>query len=296
MNIGYARTSTIDQIAGFEAQIKELKESGCKKIYSEQISSIATREQLKSAIDFAREDDVLTVTKLDRLARSVTDVMTIIKTLERKKVGLRILNLGMDTKTPTGKLMLTVLSGVAQFEREIMLERQKEGVAKAKAAGKYKGRKPIAKDKQQEVINLAVQRVSKVNIARQLGIGAATVYRILKKAKNDSTPRDSVSVTEENNCVEKKIKLNLWLRVENNSKFVRGKGKVRAEIEDYLEAYYNGKKLDEDGCEYEFIVPYKDNIDLDDSIYEIVSEMASMADCRNCFIETDINSDDGRSW
>jgi hypothetical protein len=142
----------------------------------------------------------------------------------------------------------------------------------------------------------AVQRVSKVNIARQLGIGEATVYRILKKAKNDSTPRDSVSVTEENNCIEKKIKLNLWLRVENNNKFVRGKGKVRAEIEDYLEAYYNGKKLDKDGWEYEFTVPYKDSKDLDDSIYEIVGEMDSMADCRNCFIETDITSGDGRSW
>jgi len=86
----------------------------------------------------------------------------------------------MDTETPTGKLMLTVLAGVAQFEREIMLERQREGVAKAKAAGKYKGRKPIASDLQQEVIRLVTSGKSKVNVAKELGIGEATVYRILK--------------------------------------------------------------------------------------------------------------------
>lgn len=90
----------------------------------------------------------------------------------------------MDTETPTGKLMLTVLAGVAQFEREIMLERQREGVAKAKAAGKYKGRKPIAPDVQQEVIHLSASGKSKVAIAKQLEIGEATVYRILKKAKS----------------------------------------------------------------------------------------------------------------
>lgn len=107
--------------------------------------------QLEAALDFGREGDVLVVTKLDRLARSVSDLMTIIQSLERKAVGLRILNLGMDTQTPTGKLMLTVLGGIAQFEREMMLERQREGVAKAKVAGKYKGRKPLAIDLRQEV-------------------------------------------------------------------------------------------------------------------------------------------------
>ncbi len=101
---------------------------------------MATRTQLQAAIEFVRENDVLVVTKIDRLARSISDLLAIIQRLEHKKVGMRILNLGMDTQTPTGKLMLTVLGGIAQFEREIMLERQREGVAKAKATGKYKGR------------------------------------------------------------------------------------------------------------------------------------------------------------
>ena len=181
MNIGYARTSTADQFAGFEAQFKELETVGCEKIFSEQVSSVAVRPQLQAAIDFAREGDRLIVTKIDRLARSVADLLTIIHSLEQKKVAIRILNLGMDTETPTGKLMLTVLAGVAQFEREIMLERQREGVAKAKAAGKYKGRKPIPSDIQRKVKDLVKEGVSKAEISRQLNIGEASVYRILKR-------------------------------------------------------------------------------------------------------------------
>jgi DNA invertase Pin-like site-specific DNA recombinase len=183
MIIGYARTSTIDQIAGFEAQIRELEASHCKKIFQEQVSSVAVRVQLEAALEFAREGDVLVATKLDRLARSVADLMTIIQILDEKAVGLRILNLGMDTQTPTGKLMLTVLGGIAQFEREMMLERQREGVAKAKAAGKYKGRKPLAVDLRQEVVCLATAGMAKTNIAHQLNIGEASVYRILAAQK-----------------------------------------------------------------------------------------------------------------
>ncbi len=182
MIIGYARTSTTDQIAGLEAQIRELREleaAQCKKIFQEQVSSVAKRAQLEAALEFAREGDVLVVTKLDRLARSVADLMTLIQTLEKKAVGLRILSLGMDTQTPTGNLMLTVLGAVAQFEREIMLERQREGVAKAKSAGKYKGRKPLADELRQEVVRLAASGMAKTLIAHQLKIGEASVYRIL---------------------------------------------------------------------------------------------------------------------
>lgn len=144
MIVGYARTSTVDQVAGFEAQVKELAAAGCEKVFQEQVSSVTVRLQLQSALEFIREGDVFVVTKLDRLARSITDLMAILQALGRKGVAVRILNLDMDTQTPTGKLMLTVLGGVAQFEREMMIERQREGIAKAKSAGKYKGRKPIA--------------------------------------------------------------------------------------------------------------------------------------------------------
>ena len=187
MIIGYARTSTIDQSAGFEAQLRELEGVKCQKIFREQTSSVGVRPQLETALEFMREGDVLVVTKLDRLARSVSDLMRIIQALERKGAGLRVLNLGMDTSTPTGKLMLTVLGGIAQFEREMMLERQREGVAKAKAAGKYKGRKPVAEVIRQEVVRLAGERMTKAAIAGQLNIGEATVYRILAAASKQES-------------------------------------------------------------------------------------------------------------
>jgi DNA invertase Pin-like site-specific DNA recombinase len=182
MIVGYARTSTVEQISGFESQIKELQKAGCEKVFREQVSSIAIRTQLELALEFVREGDIFVVTKIDRLARSISDLMAIIKSLEKNGVGLRILNLGIDTGTPTGKLMLTVLGGIAQFEREIMLERQREGVAKAKAEGKYKGRKPIAMDRQQEVIRLVKSGIPKASVAKQLGMGEASVYRILRKS------------------------------------------------------------------------------------------------------------------
>jgi DNA invertase Pin-like site-specific DNA recombinase len=120
MLIGYARTSTLDQKAGIEAQLKELREAGCEKVFSEQVSSVDVlkREQLALALDFIREGDSLVVAKLDRLARSVAHLLAIVDHLNAKGASLRILNLGIDASTPTGKLMLTLLGGIAQFERD----------------------------------------------------------------------------------------------------------------------------------------------------------------------------------
>lgn len=182
MLIGYARTSTIEQLAGFDAQIKELQNLGCKKIYQEQVSSVAQRDELDKAIDFAREGDVLIVTKLDRLARSISHLWKIIETLEESSVGLRVLDLGIDTQSATGKLILTVLGGISQFEREMMLERQREGIQKAKAEGKYKGRAPTARSQSAKVLELRQSGASVKDITNQLDISRASVYRIFKAA------------------------------------------------------------------------------------------------------------------
>ena len=183
MKIGYARTSTIDQVAGFEAQLRELLAAGCDKTYQEQVSSIGDRLQLNLAIEYAREGDCLVVTKLDRLVRSVADLMAVAGKLEKKGVSLHILNLNLDSATATGKMLLTMLGAIAQFEREIMLERQKEGIAKAKREGKFKGRKPIADEVIQEVYKLADLRISRKELAKRVNIGVASVYRILKERK-----------------------------------------------------------------------------------------------------------------
>lgn len=181
MLVGYARTSTLDQKAGLEAQERDLTTAGCERIFIEQVSSVdvAKRERLAEALAFVRDGDTLVVTKLDRLARSVAHLVGLLADLEAKGVALRILGMGVDTSTPTGKLMLTILGGVAEFEREIMLERQREGIAKAKAEGKYKGRKPTARAKAEEVLALHAKGVGAAEIARQLGIGRASVYRAL---------------------------------------------------------------------------------------------------------------------
>lgn len=182
MLIGYARTSTAEQAAGLEAQHRDLSATGCKKLFSEQVSSVARRDQLEAALEFVREGDTLVVTKLDRLARSTTDLLTIVHRLDAKDVALRILDFGgsaVDTKSPSGKLLLTIFAAMAQFEREVMLQRQREGIAAAKAAGKYKGRKPTARAKTENVLELHRAGVGASEIARQLSIGRASVYRIL---------------------------------------------------------------------------------------------------------------------
>ncbi len=183
MLIGYARTSTFEQNAGLEAQLRELDHAGAEKVFSEQVSSVARkRSQLEDALDFCREGDTLVVTKLDRLARSVAHLVEVTKALEAKGAHIRILDPGMDTATSNGRLMLNIFGAVAQFEREIMLERQREGIAKAKAEGKYRGRAPTARAKADKVIALKDEGVGATEIAKTLEIGRASVYRILNDA------------------------------------------------------------------------------------------------------------------
>jgi DNA invertase Pin-like site-specific DNA recombinase len=181
MIIGYARTSTVDQKAGLEAQERDLLAAGCERLFIEQVSSVdvVAREQLATALDFVRDGDVLVVTKLDRLARSVSHLLDVSARLKAKGAALRILDLAIDTSTATGELLLTMVGAIAQFERAIMLERQREGIAKAKAEGKYRGRKPTAQAKGAEVRELAAEGVRPDEIAKRLGISRASAYRLL---------------------------------------------------------------------------------------------------------------------
>jgi DNA invertase Pin-like site-specific DNA recombinase len=179
LKVGYGRTSTLEQQAGLDAQIRDLKAAGCEKVFEEQVSSVAKRPQLEACLDFIREGDTLVVTKLDRLARSTQHLLEIADRVKSKGAVLHILNLGADTGTATGKLMFTVIGAIATFEREMMLERQREGIAKAKAEGKYKGRKPTARARAAEIATLKADGVRPVEIARRLGIGRASVYRVL---------------------------------------------------------------------------------------------------------------------
>ena len=188
MLVGYARTSTKDQKYSLEAQIEQLTQAGCKKHYEEQVSSVdAKREQLEAALDYIREGDVLVVTKLDRLARSVADTVDIQKRLEEKKAGLKILDMQIDTTTSTGKLQFNLFAAIAQFEREVMLERQRVGIEKAKTEGKYKGRKPLSTKKKDEIKQLLADKtMTKSAIAEKVKVGIATVYRVKSELSLES--------------------------------------------------------------------------------------------------------------
>src|ERR1700684_37297 len=142
MLVGYARTSTAEQIAGLDAQERDLKAACAEEIFREQVSSVGTRVALATCLKFLRKGDALVVTKPDRLARSTRELLEIEADLAKRGIGLLILSMGgmpLDTRNPTSKLMLTILAGVATWEREIMLERQREGIAKPRARANSKG-------------------------------------------------------------------------------------------------------------------------------------------------------------
>jgi DNA invertase Pin-like site-specific DNA recombinase len=186
MLIGYGRTSTLDQVAGLEAQEAALRATGCSKLFLEQASSVGQRDQLAAALDFVREGDSLVVSRIDRLARSTADLLGIVATLEAKQVALRILDFGgteVDTRSPTGRMLLTMFAAVAEFERAIMLERQRAGVARARAEGKYKGRAPTAMRKGRQVKALHAEGLGASAIAAAVGISRASVYRVLAEAR-----------------------------------------------------------------------------------------------------------------
>src|SRR5688500_15614810 len=133
---------------------------------------------LEDVLEFDREGDVLVVPKLDRLARSVSHMCRIVEQLQQKKVDLRILNLSLDTATPTGRLMISLLGSIAAFELEIMKERQKIGIDAAKAKGKYKGRAPTAQRKSDAVRKLLNDGLHPAEVAKRLYISRSSVYRI----------------------------------------------------------------------------------------------------------------------
>jgi DNA invertase Pin-like site-specific DNA recombinase len=178
MLVGYARTSTLEQEASLAAQIRDLKAAGCEEIFAEQVSSVAQRARLKEALTFIRKGDTLVVTRLDRLGRSTRDLLELRDHIKSKGAQLNVLNLG-DTGTATGELVFTVIGAIAQFERTLMLERQREGIAKGKAEGKYRGRPARLREKLGEIRALESQGLNRSQIALRLGMARSSLYRLL---------------------------------------------------------------------------------------------------------------------
>jgi DNA invertase Pin-like site-specific DNA recombinase len=178
--IGYARVSTTDQ--DLSIQKAALKAAGCEIVRAEKRSGTTTagREALQTVLDFLHPGDVLMVTRIDRLARSIGDLQDIVRTVRTKGAALKATEQPIDTSTAAGKCFLDMLGVFAEFETNLRKERQLEGIAKAKERGVYKGR-PASIDAG-KVRELKGQGMRPVEIAKAMGIGRASVYRALGEA------------------------------------------------------------------------------------------------------------------
>ena len=178
------RVSSADQNEA--RQVESLKEFNIVKWYSEKVSGKNTkREKLQQMLDFVREGDEVYVMDFSRLSRSVQDLLGIVDLLNEKKVKLVSLKENLDTSTPTGKLMLTMIGAIAEFERQNILERQREGIAIAKREGKYKGRKETQLDNWNEIYSSWKNgEITAVAASKLLGINRGTFYNRVKKEEN----------------------------------------------------------------------------------------------------------------
>ena len=180
MKIWYARVSSIGQ--SLELQIKKLRESGCEKIFQEKKSGTTKlgRHELKKALDYVRDGDVLYITKLDRLARSLKDLTNIAHGLNEKGVGFVVLDQNINTTNPTGKLIFHLIWAIGEFERSLIIERTQEGRIAAKNRGvKFGANKKLSPEQIEGLkADFNSSKLSKVEIAAKYGVGRATVYRI----------------------------------------------------------------------------------------------------------------------
>lgn len=193
---GYARVSASSQ--SLAIQQEALRASGCDVVRSEKATGtkLEGRTELETIIQFARAGDSITVTRIDRLARSVGDLAAIVSRLEAKGVSLRVLEQPVDTSTAAGRCFLQMLGVFAEFETAIRRERQLEGVEKAKAEGIYKGRKPTIDA--ERIKALAAQGMGATAIAKELNVARASVYRLLARNVRSNTSDIGQSAVKSN--------------------------------------------------------------------------------------------------
>ncbi|MDK9782366.1 recombinase family protein [Vibrio sp. B172a] len=178
--VGYARVSTHDQ--SLMLQLEALKQAGCIKVFSDTASgSDANRKGLLELKDYLRSGDTLVVTRIDRIARSVLDLQQLVAYLKKQEIELTATEQPISTSSAAGKAFLDMLSVFAEFELNIRKERQLEGIAAAKAAGKYKGRKPTPKATQQEILLMYQKHKSVSEIARLCNVSRNTVYKTIRE-------------------------------------------------------------------------------------------------------------------
>lgn len=187
MRVGYVRVSTAQQ--NKDRQFEQLKNLAEKIFCDEASGKDSHRPELKKMLDFVRDGDEIIVCSMDRLSRNLRDLLQMVEELQARGVAVTFLKEGFSFKpndnSPVAKLTLQIMGSVAEFERQIILERQKEGIALAKERGVYKGRKPLSQDIINKIIERSKMGVSATRISKDLGIGLASCYRYLKRAKEN---------------------------------------------------------------------------------------------------------------
>lgn len=192
MNIAYVRVSTLEQ--NDDRQIESLKKYNIEKWYTEKVSAKDTnRPELQAMLEFAREGDTIYIHDFSRLARSTKDLLNLVELLNQKNINLVSNKENIDSNTPTGKLMLTMIAAINEFERTNMLERQREGVIIAKRKGKYKGRKPIDIPNFNEYYQDYLSRkINKKEMAKLLNVSRPTLNKLIEKHLEDN----SITITQ----------------------------------------------------------------------------------------------------
>ena len=313
MLIGYARVSTPDQ--NLNLQKDALFLAGCELIFTDTASGVqAQRPGLIEALQHCRPGDTLVVWKLDRLGRSLSHLVETVQDLVTRGIGFKSLQESLDTTTSGGKLIFHLFASLAEFERDIIRERTHAGLSAARARGR-KGVRPKGVDakKRKAVLALKQDRERSVKeICEIVGISRNTYYKYTRSEHHppppNQLPTSQPSPLQSEHTLPSPLltsaqfsvmKVRLWLRVENNSKFVRGKNRAREEIERCILSRFAMEKPNQNPCEYVLSIPYTTEEELDQIIYrEIFAEAESLADLRHCFIEGDMASwdDPERSW
>ena len=187
MNVAYIRVSTVEQNEA--RQLEAMKDKGIEKYFTEKVSAKNTnRPELQAMLDYVREGDTVYVHDFSRLARSTKDLLEIVEYLNNKGVHLVSNKEKLDTSTAAGRMMLTMLSAIYQFERENLLERQREGIAIAKEEGKYAGRKAIERNEelwQQHYERYLKRKINKVQFAKEMNVSRPTLDKWLKEAEKE---------------------------------------------------------------------------------------------------------------
>lgn len=297
MLIGYARAATDDE--SLDPQSNTLQAAGCERIFTDVASGTkAERPGLTDAVQACGAGDVLVVCKLARLGRSLPDLVQLVQDLIDRGIGFRSLQDTVDTTKADGEVIADLFSSLAACERDLLQERTQPGRTAARARGRLGGRPRGVADEQKRQAALALKKdttLSVKQICERVGISRNTYYKYTRTAP----PEPPVSEEPSPEPQPRTMKVQLWLRVENNNKYVRGKKKARQEIESWVLHRYGMDPAEAGGPEYVLTIPYTTDEELDQIIYDdIWREADSIADARSCIVEGDTASldDPDRSW